>query len=70
MSPDKDSLKNYARYSSLAIQMLVIIFLGVFGGYKLDQWLETKPLFTVILSLSGVTVAIYQAVKDFIKIKK
>ena len=70
MSPGKSPLNNYARYSGIAIQMLVIIFLGVFGGYKLDQLLGTKPLLIVLLSLAGVTIAIYQAVKDFIKIKK
>jgi len=70
MSPGKPPLQNYARYSGIAIQMLVIIFLGVFGGYKLDQVLGTKPLLIVLLSLAGVTIAIYQAVKDFIKQKK
>ena len=70
MSQGKSPLNNYARYSGIAIQMLVIIFLGVFGGYKLDQVLGTKPLLIVLLSLAGVTIAIYQAVKDFIKIKK
>ena len=70
MLPGKEPLNNYARYSGIAIQMLVIIFLGVFGGYKLDQALSTSPLLTVILSLGGVAIAIYLAVKDVIKIKK
>lgn len=70
ITPGKDPLKSYARYSGIAIQMLVIIFLGVFGGFKLDQWLGTEPLFTIFLSLAGVIIAIYQAIKDFIKPKK
>jgi F0F1-type ATP synthase assembly protein I len=64
---NKNSLENYARYSSLAIQMLVIIFIGVFGGFKLDALLHTSPLFTVLLSLLAVAAAIYNSVKDFIK---
>ena len=47
--------------------MLVIIFLGVFGGYWLDRFAGTKPLFVILFSLAGVALAIYQAVRDFIK---
>jgi len=51
--------------------MVVIIAGGVFGGYKLDQYLGWKfPLFTVVLSMFAVAIAIYLAVKDFIRTKK
>lgn len=63
----KRSLNNYARYSSIAIQMVVIIILGVFGGYRLDMWLNTAPILTVILSLLSVVIAIYLVTKDLIK---
>jgi hypothetical protein len=60
----------YMRYASMGTQMLVIIGLGVFGGYKIDKWLEMKiPVFTLILSLLSVAAAIYLSVKDFIKKK-
>jgi len=50
------------------MQMAVIIFLGVFGGMKIDRWLKLEiPVFTLILSLSSVTLAIYIAIKDFLK---
>jgi hypothetical protein len=63
-----DYLNAYARYSSLAFQMLFIILAGVFGGIKLDEWLQWKfPVFTVILSLLAVVLSIYYAVKDFLK---
>ena len=62
-------LYHYARYSSMAIQMLVIILLGVFGGYKLDGWLNTKPVLTVVLSLVSVLLAIYLTTKDLLKKK-
>ncbi len=68
--PNKNPLESYARYSSLAVQMLVIIFIGVFGGYKLDSLLHTKPLFILILSLLAVAAAIYHSIKDFIRPKK
>ena len=63
-------MNNYARYSSIAIQMLVIIFGGVFGGYKLDQWLSWGfPVLTLIFSISSVILAIYLAVRNITKIK-
>jgi F0F1-type ATP synthase assembly protein I len=65
---DNSPLRNYARYTSIGIQMGVIIFLGVFGGFKLDQWTGTTPLFIILLSFAGVTLAIYHAIKDFLKI--
>ena len=50
--------------------MTAIILLGVFGGKKLDNWLELKkPVFTAVLSLLAVILAIYYAIKDLIKIK-
>lgn len=64
---NKTPLQNYARYTSIGLQMLVIIFLGVFGGYKLDLYAKTTPVFTVLLSLAGVALAIYYVVKDLIK---
>lgn len=64
-------LDNYARYSSIGFQMLAIILLGVFGGVKLDQWLHLKfPVFTVTLSILSVALAIYYAVKDFLKMNR
>jgi len=47
--------------------MVVIIILGVFGGYKLDMLLNTTPILTVILSLLSVFVAIYLVTKDLLK---
>jgi hypothetical protein len=68
---DKDQINYYAKYSALAFQMAVIIGLGTFGGYKIDQWLEFKfHIFTVVLALLSVVAAIYFAVKDLIKPKK
>ena len=62
------SLKGYARFSSIAIQMGVIIFGGTFGGYKLDALINWKfPLFTVILSIASVGIAIFLVTKDLLK---
>ena len=65
-----DESNAYMRYATMGTQMLVIIGLGVFGGYKLDKWLEFKiPVFTLVLSLLSVSAAIYLSVKDLYRKK-
>ncbi len=62
--------KNYAKYSSIAFQMLFIILIGVFGGIKLDKYLNWDfPVFTVVFSILSVIFSIYYAIKDIIKFK-
>ncbi|MEI6816281.1 MAG: AtpZ/AtpI family protein [Bacteroidota bacterium] len=64
----KKPLNNYARYSGMGIQMAVIISLGMFGGMKLDELVGIKfPIFTIVLSLAAVAMAIYVSIKDFLK---
>jgi hypothetical protein len=64
----KNKFNNYVKYSNLAFQMMIIIVAGTFGGFKLDAYLNWDfPVFTLILSLGSVVVAIYLAVKDLIK---
>ena len=43
--------------------MAVIIAAGVFGGIKMDEWLKISPLFTILLSLAGVAIAMYVMIK-------
>jgi len=65
---NKNNLNDYAKYSGIAIQMGVIIFVGVLGGKKIDEYFSLKtPIFTLILSLLSVGFAIYISIKDFIK---
>jgi ATP synthase protein I len=67
-NPGNKGIKDFARYSGMAFQMLGIILVTTWGGIKLDHLTGTKtPVFTIVLSLLGVFAAIYTAVKDFIK---
>jgi F0F1-type ATP synthase assembly protein I len=64
------SLSDYSKYSSLAFQMIAIILIGVVGGMKLDKWVKMSfPLFTVVLSLASVGLALYISLKDLIQSK-
>jgi len=48
--------------------MVVIIGAGVFGGVKLDAWLNTGfPIFTLVLSVLSVILSIYQATRGLLK---
>lgn len=55
----KNNLDKYAKFSGVAFEMLGIIFLGVWGGIKLDASFDTKPMFAVVLSLAAVAAAMY-----------
>jgi len=67
--PKKPPLTDYGKYTGMALQMGVIIALGVWGGTKLDEKFPfTKfPLFTITLSLLSVFGSIYFVIKDLTK---
>ena len=64
-------LNAYAKYSSLGIQMAIIIGGGCYGGYKLDEYYKnTNSVFTIIFSLLSIGLAMYVVIKDVIKSSK
>jgi len=73
MSKEKDnynSLKFYAKYSSLAIQMIVIIVGAAFGGREIDKYVNWEfPVFTVSLTILSVIVAVIYAMRGLFKEK-
>lgn len=58
------SLRSYARYSAVGFQMLAIIGGLTWLGVKTDEWLRTAPLFSIVLSLSSVGIALYTVYKQ------
>ena len=70
LQKNKERLNSYVKYSGIAFQMIAIILIGVFGGMKLDKWLETdKPVFTALLSVLAVILSIYYSIKDLLRTK-
>jgi F0F1-type ATP synthase assembly protein I len=67
---DKDKMRkntqNYLKYSGMAIQMGVIILLGVFAGQKLDEYFSTAPYLTVAMALLSIFAALYATLKDLL----
>lgn len=51
---------------SIAIPVIVGVFLGV----KLDQWLGTAPIFTVVLMMLGMVSGIYGMIRRQNNMKK
>nr|MBD3623739.1 AtpZ/AtpI family protein [Sunxiuqinia sp.] len=56
------------RYSNLAFEMIAIMGLSVFAGFKIDRWLDLSfPAFTLAFMIISVIAAIYHAIKKFLK---
>ena len=60
-----------ANYLSLAFQMGILIFLGAYGGIKLDQKVGASPIFTILFSLIAIALSMYNIIrKELHKNKK
>jgi len=65
---NKKSINNFAKYSAISFQMIAIIGVFAFIGFKIDTRRNAKtPIFTAAMSLIGVAVAMYQVVKQLNK---
>lgn len=61
-------MKEYGKYSAIAFELLAIVFVGVYAGWKLDSLLpKVKPLFTVSLSLLSIAAGLYATLKKLTK---
>lgn len=62
---NKNAVTNYARFMGMAFQMLVIIGLFTFAGYKIDQSAghDTKWV-TATLALVGVFIALFIVIRS------
>ena len=67
---EKQNINSYAKFSTIVLQMAIIITVGTYAGLKLDEYSETNIIYTVILSLLSVATAIYLAIKDIINFTK
>jgi ATP synthase protein I len=68
---NKPKLSKYVRFSSLVIQMGVVIAFFTWLGTYLDHKYQPKiPWWTIGLSLFGVTASLVIAIRDVIKMSK
>jgi len=67
----ENPLKFYARYSSLGLQMVIIILAGAFGGRELDKYVQLEfPVFTVTLTILFTIGATIYGMRELFKKKK
>ena len=57
-NPDKDS-KPYMKFYGLAFELVIFNIVVIWGGYELDQYLNTEPLFILI----GTVLAVAGTIK-------
>jgi F0F1-type ATP synthase assembly protein I len=62
----REAARSWMKYSGMAVQMIGVLLAFVFAGKYLDQWLDTDPWLTLVMSLLGVGSALYVSLKDFI----
>ncbi|WP_428897254.1 Putative F0F1-ATPase subunit Ca2+/Mg2+ transporter [Parelusimicrobium proximum] len=62
--------KDFLVSSYLGIQFALSIVLFGFAGYKLDEWLKTKPLFLMVLGFAGFGVGMYAIIKTATAVTK
>lgn len=56
---------NYGKFMGIAFQMIVIIGLFSFAGYKIDQSANHSVKWvTAVLSLTGVFISLYIVIKS------
>jgi len=64
-SDEKKQVNNYVKYSAAGFQMIVIILVFTFIGFKIDESRHSKtPIITALLSLCGVAIALYQVIRS------
>lgn len=64
-------LSKWIQFSQAGLQMAVTIAVFTLGGVWLDnEYQGVAPLFTVILSLVGVFVAMYSVIRQVINMSK
>lgn len=67
---NKNKYDSFIRYSGLGFEMMAIIGIFTFGGYKIDQWMKNEfKGFTLGLMILSVIVAIIYGTKNLLKKK-
>ncbi|MEC8831967.1 MAG: AtpZ/AtpI family protein [Bacteroidota bacterium] len=62
------AINTAARLSGSAIQMGVVIYLGVWGGKWLDAHFDTEKVFLPICTILAVAISIYLVIQQLKKI--
>lgn len=50
----KSGVRSGLRYAGLGVELVIPLLLGLWGGYKLDAWLETGPWLMIVGVMLGM----------------
>ncbi len=65
VNEDKKALTSYAKYIGVAFQMMAIIGLSAFIGYKIDAYYNHEVQWvTALTCVLGVCLSIYQTIRQ------
>ncbi|SHF57207.1 Putative F0F1-ATPase subunit Ca2+/Mg2+ transporter [Mariniphaga anaerophila] len=68
LKKNKNKFDSFIRYSSLAFEMMAIIALGTFLGFKIDQWMNNEfKGFTLGLMILSVIGSVAYAIRNLLK---
>ena len=63
-----DYLKEYAKYSTLIVQMILIVGIGFGVGVQIDKWFKFEhPMGTVCLTIAGTLLALIHLFKTLMR---
>lgn len=58
----------YMKYSSIGIQLLVLVFLVTYSGFWLDRYFKTsRPIFSISCGVLSVILGIWYVVRELLK---
>lgn len=68
---EDNPLRKYVRFSTVALQMGIVIAAGALGGRWIDQKQGDEfPLWTLILTLIAIFGSLFQVIREVIKMGK
>ncbi len=67
--PENNPKNSFLRFSSVGIQMGLIIVGGALFGNYLDVQNE-KPIWTIVFSLLGIAIGLYLVIKEVLNLGK
>lgn len=67
----KRRVKNYLKFSTIALQMGALITVAALGGDWLDEYQKNEfPLWTLILTLIAIFASLFQIIREVSKMSE
>lgn len=64
------TFREVAPYLGLGTQLAATIVLFLFIGTEIDEYYNSKPLYTIILATIGIFVGLYTVIKTILSLEK